>query len=181
MKWTIILAVIAVIFAAATSVLSSQKNKEDTSETVNKEKYFSKGQILTDTEVKFYNALLEATADMNVVIYPVMSLKELVYVVDEKGQKNQYKYFNKINKKHIDFTLCEPKTAKILGCIELDDYTHNQEKRQERDEYVNQVLAQANIPLLRYKVYKNYDIPYLKMKIMELLSDSKTIGSGFKS
>ena len=181
MKWIIIFAIIAFVFAAFMSILSEKVEKEDKENRISNERYYSKVQVLTDTEVKFYNALLEATADMNVVIYPVMSLKELVYVVDEKGQKNPYKYFNKINKKHIDFTLCEPKTAKILGCIELDDATHNQEKRYERDQYVNGVLEQAGIKLLRYKTYKNYDIPYLKQKVEELLSDSKTIGSGFKS
>ena len=180
MKWIILalLIALAMIFAAFVSVLSEKVEKEDKENKISNEKYYSKGQVLTDTEVKFYNALLEATAEMNVVIYPVMSLKELVYVVDEKGQKNPYKYFNKINKKHIDFTLCEPKTAKILGCIELDDATHNQEKRYERDQYVDKVLAQAGIKLLRYKTYKNYDIPYLKHRVEELLSNSQTLTSG---
>ena len=87
MKWIIIFAIIAFVFAAFMSVLSEKVEKEDKENRISNERYYSKVQVLTDTEVKFYNALLEATADMNVVIYPVMSLKELVYVVDEKGRK----------------------------------------------------------------------------------------------
>ncbi|MDX1520214.1 MAG: DUF2726 domain-containing protein [Anaerolineae bacterium] len=66
-------------------------------------------------------------------------------------------YRNKINRKHIDFLLCEPKTMRPLLGLELDDASHNAADRQARDELVEQVFAAAGLPLLRQPVRHTYN------------------------
>ena len=54
-------------------------------------------------------------------------------------------------------------------CIELDDYTHNQQKRIERDKFINKLFEDVNIKLLRVPVQNFYNIKELKNKIIENL------------
>ncbi len=56
---------------------------------------------------------------------------------------------NKIDRKHVDFVLCDPHTMRPLVGIELDDATHGRVSRQARDEFVDEVLAAAGLFLER--------------------------------
>ena len=63
---------------------------------------------------------------------------------------------NRINQKHVDFVLCDPRTLQIVGVIELDDRSHDRPDRQRRDEFVDHALGAAGIPILHVKVQKSY-------------------------
>lgn len=138
-------------------------------EKITKETYHAKDYILTKAEMQFYDALCKATATTYLQIWPMMSLKELIYVRDEEGKKNSYKHFNKINRKHIDFTLVNPKSSKAILCIELDDKSHKKQNRIERDTYVDEVMKQAGIKLLHVPAGMEYDISKLESNIKECL------------
>ena len=79
-----------------------------------------------------------------------------------------YKEFNRIKSKSIDFVLTE-KNCKIKLCIELDDNTHNQQKRIERDNFINKIFNDLNIKLLRIPVQNFYNLEELEQKIKENL------------
>ena len=57
----------------------------------------------------------------------------------------------------------------ISDKIELDDNTHNQAKRIERDDFVNKLFKDLEIKLLRIPVQNYYNIEELKNKIKESL------------
>ena len=63
--------------------------------------------------------------------------------------KDFMKYLSKINKKHVDFLLCDPSTMKPLCGIELDDISHTSKKSYERDLFVEKVYKDANFELIR--------------------------------
>jgi len=65
------------------------------------------------------------------------------------------------------YTWCEPSIA----VIELDDSSHRQKKRQERDHYVNSVL-EGQHPLLRFEARSHYDKGHL-IKVIERDTDIK--------
>ncbi len=67
-------------------------------------------------------------------------------------------YNNKINRKHVDFLLCDWATMRPLVSIELDDRSHDREDRRERDAFVDQVFAAARLPLLHVPVKRAYVI-----------------------
>jgi len=67
-------------------------------------------------------------------------------------------YTNKIDRKHVDFLLCNPKAVRPFLGIELDDKSHQRNDRQERDQFVDQVFAAAGIPLVRVPVKHTYSL-----------------------
>jgi hypothetical protein len=76
---------------------------------------------------------------------------------------------NKIDRKHVDFLLCEPKTFKLLLGVELDDASHQRAKRVARDRFVDEVFERAGLPLLRVLAKRNYDPESLSRMIGEKL------------
>lgn len=122
---------------------------------------YLKDYLLTQTELKFYKLLKQITDELNLVICPQVTLYQIV------NNKN-YKDFNRIQSKSIDFVITEP-NLKIKLCIELDDYTHQKKKRIKRDQFINKLFENLNIKLIRIRVQKFYDLEELKNKIKESL------------
>ncbi len=80
-------------------------------------------------------------------------------------------YFSRIAQKHLDFLVCDSATMKPLLGIELDDSSHKQENRQERDDFVDRVFEAAGLPLLRLPVQREYNTKEVAAKIAPLLMD----------
>lgn len=72
-----------------------------------------------------------------------------------KGQ-NWNGAFQHINRKSVDYALLNQETLELVCTVELDDGTHRQEKRQERDREVERILKQAQIPLVRIRDVNRY-------------------------
>lgn len=124
-----------------------------------KEDYEKKEYLLTPTELKFYKLLKTITDELNYTLFTQIALYEIV------NCKN-FKNFNKIKSKSIDFIITE-KNCKIKLCIELDDKTHNTNKRIERDNFINNMFKELDIKLLRIPVQNFYNLEELKQKIQE--------------
>ena len=147
MFWVIVFIVIIFFVIAAKYFSSSEKES--------KLPYLKKKYFLTITERKFFEILREALAN-KYYVFPQINLNNLISV--KKGEKDRIKYFNKINRKSIDFVIVEKNYLSPLLAIELDDSSHNLEKRMKRDDFVEKALKDAEIPLLRLKAKQSYNI-----------------------
>lgn len=117
--------------------------------------------LLTAAELKFYHALNSVTQN-RYAIAPKVRLGDVITC----DQANWYKgYGPKISAKHIDFVLYDQKTSAILCCIELDDSSHHQPKRIERDKFVNKALEAGGVPLIRIRASRNYDLALIEKEI----------------
>jgi predicted RNA-binding Zn-ribbon protein involved in translation (DUF1610 family) len=83
-------------------------------------------------------------------------------------------YTNKIDRKHVDFLLCNPKTLQPLVGIELDDKSHQKSNRQERDEFVEKVYTAAKLPLVRFPAQRSYSTSELEMVLKQYLGSNDT-------
>lgn len=129
-------------------------------------RYTSKPYFLTERERECYQDLVRAVSGRYVVFAQV----HLSSILDEKikGQNWQAARAH-INRKSIDFLLCEPEYLVPKLAIELDDSSHNREDRIERDRVVERILKEANIPLLRIM-----DTRDVQTKIEEALNAADT-------
>lgn len=123
--------------------------------------YIKKDYLLTATELKFYKLLKTITEELNLIICPQVPLYEIV-------RNKNFKDFNKIQSKSIDFVITEP-NLKIKLCIELDDSSHYQNKRIQRDEFINKLFNDLDLKLIRIPVQNFYNLEDLKLKIKESL------------
>lgn len=136
-------------------------NTNNEKENINIGLYEKKEYLMTKNELKFYKQLKKITDKMNLTIFTQVSLYQII-------KNKEYKDFNRIKSKSIDFVITE-NNGKIKLCIELDDNTHNKNKRIERDNFINEIFKQTNINLLRIPVQEFYNLETLENKIKEQL------------
>jgi predicted RNA-binding Zn-ribbon protein involved in translation (DUF1610 family) len=122
--------------------------------------YHLQENFLSPAEHNFYLILKDAVQDQAIVC-PKVSLGDLFYA--KSSDYGEYlTYTNKIDRKHVDFLLCHPRTIKPMIGIELDDGSHNRADRKERDEFVRKVYEAAKLPLLRVSVRHAYNVEELR-------------------
>jgi hypothetical protein len=126
--------------------------------------------FLSTAEHSFY-LVLKSMMGAYFVICPKVSLSDIFYVI--RPNENQSSY-NRINRKHIDFLICDAETIKPRFAIELDDKSHDRQDRIERDEFVNELFETANLPLVRIPVRPTYNVSELGIQFREALQKGKT-------
>lgn len=140
-------------------------SKKDTN-TANRIEYPYKvrDDFLSSAELSFYLVLKNAVSDW-AVVYPKIGLRELFYV-NSKNFGFFRSYTNKIDRKHVDFLLCDPVTIQPIMGIELDDKSHMRSDRRKRDRFVENVFKAAKLPLTRIPAKYSYSLSELSTLLM---------------
>lgn len=114
--------------------------------------YRLRDDFLSPAEFSFYQVLARSLGG-RAVICPKVRLGDIFFV----GSTGSQGYRNKIDRKHVDFLLCDPATMKPRCGIELDDASHARRERQRRDEFVDHVFEASNLPLVRVPAKAAYN------------------------
>ncbi len=90
----------------------------------------------------------------------------------QNGQTNGQRTtaLNKINYKHVDFVLCKPDDLSVVCAIELNDKSHQQKSRQERDEFLRSACRSAGLPLITFDARHAYSPAEVSSAIADALS-----------
>ena len=119
--------------------------------------YTAAGALLTPAERAFYRTLRQAVGS-DFLLFTKVRLGDILQVRPGIGRQRQLAALGRINSKHADFVLCDPRTFTILWVIELDDRSHQLPARRRRDEFFDAALARAEVPLLRVPVARTYSV-----------------------
>ena len=111
--------------------------------------------LLSKAEFSFYRVLQQACGERYVVC-PKVGLGDLLYV--KKGTEKRQSFRNKIDRKHIDFVLCDPQTMAPVAGVELDDKSHQSEPAQKRDADKDKACRDAGLVLIRIKARRAYEV-----------------------
>lgn len=111
---------------------------------------YQKKYLFTKNEWYAHKRLVELAKEKNLVICPKVRLLDIIE--PRSGEKNYMSLMGKIQSKHVDFVICDS-SMRILGVVELDDNSHKLKDRQDRDEFVNEILTSVG-----YKVVHTYGI-----------------------
>lgn len=130
--------------------------------------YHQVDKFISAAELNFFFNLKAVVGD-STQIFSKVKLSDLFYAKTGDFGKNRT-YTNKIDRKHVDFLLCDSKTLKPILGIELDDKSHQRADRQERDDFVNHVFEAAKLPLMHISVQRSYSQSELKSKLSAYLS-----------
>jgi hypothetical protein len=125
--------------------------------------------FLSPAEHSFFRVLKSVVSD-SALISTKVNLGDLFYAKSSEASKYRI-YTNKIDRKHVDFLLCDPNTVQPIAGIELDDRSHQRSDRQARDEFVENVFRAARLPLVRITAKHSYSTgelqallnPYLRL------------------
>ena len=134
--------------------------------------YKMRDDFLSPAEQSFYLVIRKCVTEWADVC-PKVNLGDVFYATCKEFGERQ-SYTNKINRKHVDFLLCDRKTAKPLLGVELDDRSHQQYKRQSRDSFVEQVFEKAGLPLVRVSVQTAYNPTELNARFRDAIGLKET-------
>jgi hypothetical protein len=81
--------------------------------------YRLRDDFLSPAEASFYHVLAHVSADWAVVLAKV-NLGDLLYAPRAAGRA-QWLMWNRINRKHLDYVLCDRQTLRPLLAVELDE------------------------------------------------------------
>ena len=128
--------------------------------------YEKEDALFTPAERTFLAVLEQAVAGQ----YRLFGKVRLADAIRVKRGANRAAWqsaFNQIQSKHLDFVVCDPNDLTIQFAVELDDKSHAQAKRQNRDDFVNKALEAAGIPLFRFPVKRTYSPQDIQSQIFQ--------------
>ena len=128
--------------------------------------YALRDDFLSRAEQSFFHVLRDAVA-AEYLIFPKVRLADLVFPLRQEGQ---FGAWQRINRKHVDFVLCDPRTLRPLAALELDDRSHRRPDRLERDAFVEQVFADASLPLIRVPAQRTYQRQTIATLVAEAIT-----------
>ena len=129
--------------------------------------YSRQNYFFSAAERSFYEILRRLTPEHT--IFAKVRLADVVYV---KGTVSRQAHLNRIDRKHLDFVVCDKNLAPVLA-IELDDASHDRLDRRARDKFVDEVLAAASLPVIHVRTRRGYVLD----EIQRLLSPYLRIGT----
>lgn len=128
--------------------------------------YHLRDGLLSSAELSFYHVLKQAAANHQVITK--VNLGDL-FMPKHPDRSKWRMYRNKIDRKHVDFLLCDPKTMRPLLGIELDDKSHQRKDRKRRDRFVDQVFEVSGLPLLHVRAAYSYKVGDVAVQIERAL------------
>jgi hypothetical protein len=129
--------------------------------------YRLRDDFLSPAEFSFYK-VLSSLADPRFTIQTKVRLADIFFVA---RPNENIAFYNRIANKHLDFLVCDSVTMKPLFGVELDDSSHKQNNRQERDEFVDSVFKVAGLALLHFPVQREYNSREIAAQIAPLLKE----------
>ncbi len=167
-----VVAVMAFFFLKKRSISNSPTEHTITQE--KRERVFQgKKYLFSKGEGAFFRVLSNAVQGRYLIMAKVR-LSDLVLI--RATGSTWAKARNQIQSKHVDFVLLDPAGLTIQVVIELDDRSHEREDRKDRDALVDQILAEAEIPILHITATYNYDPHQLLRQIGIVCGGATPVG-----
>ncbi|MCQ2472275.1 MAG: DUF2726 domain-containing protein [Clostridia bacterium] len=124
--------------------------------------YNVKRSIITNREKQFFNCI-KTVIPQDYVVVPQANLATFIDKTDNS------KYHNELFR-NVDFLITDS-NYKPYVVIEINDETHNDKKRKERDEKVQKICAEAGIEIITLWTKYGVNPEYIKNRIDTALSN----------
>lgn len=111
---------------------------------------YSKKYLLTKNEWFFYKVLKQIANELGYTVLAKVRVADLVEVTAKDYAMKGF-YLNKVVSKHIDFVLAKPENLQVVLLIELDDNSHDNSTKKERDEFIDKLYKQTGYKFIRVR------------------------------
>lgn len=109
------------------------------------------------SEFEFYTMLRDQILGTKLVALIQVPIARIIHVQGKKFDGAFDGHRSRIDKKSVDFVICDQKDLKPRVAVELDGSSHKMKDRIERDRFVDQLFAEVNFPLVRVERQRRYD------------------------
>ena len=166
MGYLIALVVVIVLIVAALAIVKKMGGLPGPER--ERHPFKKKDWLFSKAERSFFGVLKQA-ASSEFEVFAMVRLADVLWL--PKGTPNAQGHRNRVDQKHVDFVLCEPKDIAPVLVIELDDASHKRQDRQERDALVDEILADAGLPILHVAVEPGYNVDGLRQAIRQKIDE----------
>ena len=164
----LIIVVVIVGIAAVVKMVLKQRAQEPQNYPYEKER------VLFSPAERSFLGVLEQVVNGR---YRFMGKVRLADIIKVKGGMSRSAWqnaFNRIQSKHVDIVACDPATLSVQFVLELDDSTHTQSRRQTRDQFVDNALRAAGIPVVHVAAKAGYSAQDIQSILSEVGAVTKT-------
>jgi hypothetical protein len=130
---------------------------------------FRRHVFFTGAERSFYEILRRLTP--NHTVFAKVRLADLVFI---PGKLERQHYLNQLDRKQVDFVVCD-KSLEPVVAIKLDNKILATPEARSRDDFLEEVLAAAAVPVIRLGNYKRLTFD----DIHQLIAPYLRIGTPF--
>ena len=130
---------------------------------------YKKNQVLFSPAERSFLGVLEQAVGADYRIFGKVRAADVVTVKSMSDRSAWQRAFNRISAKHFDFVLCSKDDLAIVAAIELDDKSHQQRKRQERDEFILGLCKAVELPLVQVPAQRTYSVQEVRAQVTSAL------------
>ena len=120
--------------------------------------------LCTAGEWRFCQKLEEAVGDKFTIMMQIR-VGAFLTVPAEEWER----WGRRVSQKSFDFALVAKGSSYVAAVIELDDKTHLLPARRKRDKFLDQACRRAELPLIRFKTARRYDVEDIREKVRAAL------------
>lgn len=128
--------------------------------------YKHKEFLMTETETRFYHVLKELLGD-SYELFVQIHVGSITTPYAKKWRWKKALFFG--DKFSIDYLVCDKHELRPILAIELDDWSHTLPKRRKRDKFIDRILHEAKLPLLRFRQDESKDIEFVQLRLQQHL------------
>ncbi len=130
--------------------------------------FVAKTSLLSDAEKNFLSPLSVVSKRLNLGLVIKVRVADLIEPASSGDKKIWWKRFRFIAQKHIDYVLLDSDSRPVIA-IELNDKSHEEDHRMERDDSLLAAFSDANIPLLFVPAAHEYATGNLEKTVLHEL------------
>jgi hypothetical protein len=126
---------------------------------------YQKSKSLFSPAERSFLGVLEQAVGSEHRVFGKVRIADVANVKTLGNRSAWQRAFNRISAKHFDFVICKASDLTVVCAVELDDKSHQQGKRKERDNFVSGVCQAISLPLLQVPAQQAYSLQELKTKV----------------
>lgn len=162
MDWLVLVIVVLLVLAVVVIKLKQPSVKDGSYPYVKKQVLFSPAE-------RSFLGVLDDAVGAECRIFGKVRIADVAEPKKGLDKSNYKKAFNRISAKHFDYVLCDKNDLSIVCVVELDDKSHNQRKRQERDAFLVGLCQAISVPFVQIPAQRSYVVAEIRAKILDAL------------
>jgi hypothetical protein len=130
---------------------------------------YSKRRTLFSPAERSFLGVLEQAVGEEYRVFGKIRVADVLEPRHGMSRSARQSALNRISAKHFDFVLCARGDLSIVCALELDDASHNEAGRRDRDAFLAAACESAALPLLRVPAERAYAIEEVRSKLLAVL------------